>query len=218
MLKEEQKTKMSELIFSGPILGIFAHPDDESFAAGGFLALASKFHPVYILTLTAGEAGISHSGLSTQNLGEIRKNELEKACQILGVSPDLIYLAHLPDGRLREEEDRIRSLIIEKISQVQPAIVLTIHPSSTTHPDHKIIGGILIHLKNEGENNHFSLYLQFLSTKYVPQSGQETFTLKLDPELFERKVEAVRQHLSQQPDINRILPNLFREENFIILK
>lgn len=87
------------------------------------------------------------------------------------------------------------------------------------HPDHKTIGEFLIQLKLKGDpETQFLLYLQFLPNKYTPTNGEEIFILKLDQELFDKKKELISQHQSQQPDIDRILPNLLQEEYFIIFR
>ena len=39
------------------VVAVFAHPDDEAFGPGGTLAVLSKTHDVYIITVTGGEAG-----------------------------------------------------------------------------------------------------------------------------------------------------------------
>lgn len=209
-----------EFLPKSSILGIFAHPDDESFAAAGFFSFASRLGcPVSILTLTSGEAGVNYSTISNKSLQKIREEELKKACRIIGVHSNLIFLSHLPDGNLRENQEMVGFLIREKISQVKPAIVLAIHPESTTHSDHKTIGEFLIQLKlKDGPEAQFLLYLQFLPNKYTPASSEEIFTLKLNQELLRKKNSAIKQYQSQRPDIERILPNLFQEEYFIIFR
>ncbi len=210
-----------EILPQSSILGIFAHPDDESFAAGGFFSFASRLgSSVYMFTLTSGEAGVNYSPVSSKkSLQEIRENELKAVCEIMGIPLDSIFLGHLPDGKLCDRKEEIASLVKEKIFRLKPAIVVAMHPNSTTHPDHKTIGEFLIQLKLKGDpETQFLLYLQFLPNKYTPTNGEEIFILKLDQELFDKKKELISQHQSQQPDIDRILPNLLQEEYFIIFR
>ena len=70
------------------ILGVFAHPDDESFCAGGTLArYAALGAEVMVVSATRGEAGqIRSAGVATRHtLGQVREQELYLACQRLGV-------------------------------------------------------------------------------------------------------------------------------------
>lgn len=67
-------------------LAVFAHPDDESWAAGGLIARRGDVH---VVTFTAGEAGF----------GEVarRPAELAAACAELGATCEIVGL---PDGRV----------------------------------------------------------------------------------------------------------------------
>lgn len=200
------------------ILGIFAHPDDESFSAGGLFSLSLKMgSSVYILTLTSGEKGRNDSNISIKNLKAKREEELKKACKIMGISLEKIFLEDLTDGNLKKNWDAVFNSIKNKISQIKPNIVVGIHPKSTNHLDHKTIGEILIQLKTK-TNTNFSLYLQFLPNKYTPQQNEKIFILKLKKEIFEKKKKAILQHHSQKPDIDRILPHLQKKEYFIIFR
>lgn len=65
---------------------VHAHPDDESLlTAGTMRALAEKGHRVIVIMATNGEAGLSEIS-NYPNLAEIRRTELQKSAQILGVS------------------------------------------------------------------------------------------------------------------------------------
>lgn len=67
-------------------LAVFAHPDDESWAAGGLIARRGDVH---VVCLTAGEAGP----------GEVsrRPAELAAACAVLGATFEIVGL---PDGQV----------------------------------------------------------------------------------------------------------------------
>ncbi len=70
------------------VLGFFPHPDDESWAAGGLLALAAdRGHDVRVLCATRGEAGGDPA---------VRSAELAAACAVLGCAPPRFL--ELPDG------------------------------------------------------------------------------------------------------------------------
>jgi N-acetylglucosamine malate deacetylase 2 len=127
------------------LLALFAHPDDETYRAGGLLALlAQKGVWAHIVTATHGEAGaIGSSGINTSEpLSVIREKELRCACQALNLQPPVVW--DFPDGRLAEIDPEI---IIQRVSllmhKIQPQVVLSFGPDGLSgHPDHVAIGDI----------------------------------------------------------------------------
>ncbi len=108
------------------ILAIGAHPDDVELGCGATLAkeiAAGK--KVGILDLTLGELG-------TRGSVEIRQREATEAARILGVI--LRENLHLPDGFIFNNREN-QLLLIEKIRQYQPDIVLT-NAIDDRHTDH----------------------------------------------------------------------------------
>ena len=98
------------------ILGIFAHPDDESFCAGGTLArYAALGAEVMVVSATRGEVGqIRSAGVATRRtLGQVRKQELSLACQRLGVQ-HAVCLDYGDGGLQWVEQD----ILIGKIVQI----------------------------------------------------------------------------------------------------
>jgi LmbE family N-acetylglucosaminyl deacetylase len=79
------------------LLGVFAHPDDESLACGALLAAAAERGArTALLCLTRGEAG--PGGVDPERLAEVRTAELGRAARALGVT-DVTILDH-HDGML----------------------------------------------------------------------------------------------------------------------
>src|SRR5690242_15525901 len=79
------------------ILVISAHPDDETMAAGGTLAMyAEQGYDVYILETTRGEGGeVGEPPLaSREQLGAVREDELRCAAAALGAR-DVLFLPYL---------------------------------------------------------------------------------------------------------------------------
>ena len=134
------------------LLGIFAHPDDESFGPGGALArYAAAGVEVHVCIVTDGDAGgcdpalLAASGCNT--LAELRQQELACACKALGVTlhtldyrdsgmagaSDNEHHASLYQASLDEVARDIRGLIEE----LQPQVILS-HDANGDyfHPDH----------------------------------------------------------------------------------
>src|SRR4051794_40857626 len=90
------------------VLGVFAHPDDEVFCAGGtFAMLADQGCEVSVLTATRGESGqIREAAVATRRtLPQVREAELRRACEVLGVSR-LRLLDHA-DGALAVADGQV---------------------------------------------------------------------------------------------------------------
>jgi LmbE family N-acetylglucosaminyl deacetylase len=127
------------------ILGVFAHPDDESMGPGGTLArYAAAGHRCLVATATAGDAGRhfadrpEHDG-GRKRLAAIREQETVRACEILGVT-------HLgfwgwKDGRLSDHDVlEVEQRIVAILRRERPDVVITFHGSGISfHPDHRVI-------------------------------------------------------------------------------
>lgn len=118
------------------LLGVFAHPDDESVTCGGLLALcAAQGARVAVLCLTRGEAGPS-SAPDGRALGTRRADELRSAAATLGIS-DVELLGH-PDGMLPwVEADALERDIRATVLRLRPDVVVTFGADGLYwHPDH----------------------------------------------------------------------------------
>lgn len=121
------------------MMGVFAHPDDEVFCAGGMLAQwAEAGHETMIVSATRGEAGqIQDAHAATRNtLGTVREEELRAACAQLGVRH--VECLDYRDGMLREvDEETLASDIAAYIRAFAPEVVVTFGPDGGYgHPDH----------------------------------------------------------------------------------
>lgn len=124
------------------LLAIFAHPDDESFRAGGTLAiLADQGVRVNVLTMTRGQAGTCGDPpvCSQEELPQIREAELRCACNSLGIQPPIIW--EYEDGKLSNVNENIMTQrIVDLINKLQPEILLTWPPDGLSgHPDHVMV-------------------------------------------------------------------------------
>ena len=117
------------------LLAIFAHPDDETYRAGGTLALlAQKGAQVWVLCATRGELGIPK--FSPEEAGEIRQAELECACRTLGIEPPRFL--DYRDGMLPQvNEGQAIEELVRAIRELRPQALLTWPPDGVSgHTDH----------------------------------------------------------------------------------
>ena len=122
------------------LLAVFAHPDDESLAAGGLLAwCAARGARVSLLCASRGEAGRGSSFAKAPedgDLGEIRRRVLRDAAAALGLAD--VVLLHHPDGMLPWlDAGVLASDVHETIAAARPDVVVTFGEDGLYwHPDH----------------------------------------------------------------------------------
>ena len=132
------------------LLAVFAHPDDEAFSVGGTLThYARRGVRVVLACATRGEAGkITVPGMTVDDLGAQREQELREACRALEI-PDPVFLDYHDSGRYeRTRHDdpaalmNVNPLDIEVklralIEEVQPQVMVTFDPhGGYGHVDH----------------------------------------------------------------------------------
>jgi LmbE family N-acetylglucosaminyl deacetylase len=123
---------------TGPILGVWAHPDDEVYLSGGLMASAVRSgRHVVVAMATDGATGTADPETwPPPKLGPLRRQELRNAMSALGVS-DIRWLGYedgtcpsVPDENAVEQLSAI-------MSEVSPEWVLTFGPDGMTgHEDH----------------------------------------------------------------------------------
>jgi LmbE family N-acetylglucosaminyl deacetylase len=199
------------------MLGIWAHPDDEVFVAGGLLAdAARRGDRVVCIHMTGGEAGLSFGHPSTpMTLADIRRQELEASLTCLGVEEQRFF--GYPDGRLSQVPEvdavaRVHDVLVE----LQPDEIVTFgRDGFTGHPDHKVLSAWVQAATNLWNQPRTRLNEVVMSTgwrdAFVPAlnefdafwpghpfaHAQPDVTLELDDELVDAKLEALRAHASQ---------------------
>ena len=125
------------------VLGIFAHPDDETICAGGTLAkYASSGAEIHVVSLTRGGAGqIRDAAVATRaTLTAVREKELDAAGRELGLASTQC-LDH-PDGGLSDLDGRaLVELAADLLREFEPDVVITFGPDGFSgHPDHVTVG------------------------------------------------------------------------------
>ena len=120
------------------VLAVASHPDDESFLFGGTLAVhARRGHAVALLCLTDGQAGRTSGVCSQAELPAVRRAELRRACELLGIGVPI--MPGLPDGGLAQfGEERGVEVVARTVREFLPDVLLTFGPDGASgHEDHK---------------------------------------------------------------------------------
>ena len=120
------------------VLGVFAHPDDESVLAGGVLAAAAAAGAdVTVVCATRGESGpiADGSDATPDTLAVVRETELRAACAELGVG--IVECLGLPDGSLEDVPEQLASEVARLLATLRPDAVITFGPEGLYwHQDH----------------------------------------------------------------------------------
>ena len=205
------------------LLCVVAHPDDECYAFGGALALASdEGVETHVICLTDGQAAKNRGkSTSAEDLGRMRRAEFADSCRVLGVTHHETW--DYQDARLEFADfSRAAGRIVAYIRRVRPNVVLTFGPdgSANTHPDHSMASlftSAAYHwaasekrYPEAGPTHHADrLFLQttsfFLPGR--PEPLPAPWTVSLDVRnVMPRKLEAFAQHVSQRPLMEQSRP------------
>lgn len=128
---------MTDTTDLGTILSVWAHPDDETYLAGGLMAAARDAgQRVVCVSATAGELGTDDPGAwPPERLGRVRRLEAAAAMAVLGVQEH--HVLGLPDGGLDDLDAIGPGRIADLIDVVRPDTIVTFGPDGATfHPDH----------------------------------------------------------------------------------
>jgi LmbE family N-acetylglucosaminyl deacetylase len=125
--------------FSGIILVVAPHMDDEVLACGGTIAMLADPSRVHIIFATDGMKSpspvVPWRDSITPDLGEIRVRESQAAARMLGLKRDQLHFLRLPEARLRDCEGELRARIEELLRDIAPDHIL-VPFRYDRHPDH----------------------------------------------------------------------------------
>jgi LmbE family N-acetylglucosaminyl deacetylase len=239
------KFKLENFKDFGTILGIWAHPDDETWTSAGIALSASTLGNKYVaIYATMGESGIQdESRWPADKLLGIRQKELEAALKDLRIS-DYRYL-HYPDGDCESvPADDAVPKIAKIIKEVQPQTILTFGPDGLTgHHDHMAVSdwatkaikaaslpySPTVYWATESIewyesvgwefDKRFDLYFNKGNPKLVP-AAKIDLLYELPPDQLEKKLAALKAHTSQTERFFVSVPpgmlqNMFGTEKFM---
>jgi len=212
------------------LLCITAHPDDESGAFGGTLALyADRGVEIHLVCLTAGTAARNRgTARSDDELAELRRAELLLSCEHLGIR--FCEVMHYQDSKLDHSDFyEVVGVLVEKIRRIRPHVVVTFAPDGglTGHPDHAMAGTFATQAfewagrpdrypEQQGLRPHRTQKLYWATADFVLPDRMPTAPppvtarVKVGAERFERKIEAFMKHKTQEPLFNRLRMSLGR--------
>jgi LmbE family N-acetylglucosaminyl deacetylase len=146
---------------TGPVLGIFAHPDDAEICAGGVLAKwADAGREVHLLILTNGDRGSQDPSRDRGELAATRLRETEEAAEVMGLAS--VRIGSIPDSEL-ENTEGVREGVVRRIREIRAETVVACDPTAVffegryyNHSDHRASGFVALDACYPGSGNpHF---------------------------------------------------------------
>jgi LmbE family N-acetylglucosaminyl deacetylase len=187
------------------VLALYAHPDDADVAAGGLLATwVKQGAAVHLAVLCDGSKGAHHSTENGAVLSGRRREELDRAAGVLGLTSaqNLGYV----DGELTNSKE-VRTELVRLIREIRPETVVAPDPTAI------FFGGVYINHRDHRETGWAVLDACAPASAmplYFPETGpaHQVSTLllsgSLEPDVvadvesaMEDKIEAVLAHGSQ---------------------
>lgn len=216
---------------------VVAHPDDECFAFGGAIALATRSGvEVSCICLTDGQAatnrGVSADGA---DLGRIRREEFAASCEVLGIQH--YELLDYQDAQLvhADVHDAGRKLV-QRMRTFRPHVVVSfgLDGGLNVHPDHTMVSAITsaaYHWAGRakrypelGLEPHLAQRLYHITTDFTLPDREPLmpapWSCVLDTaEVLEVRIAAFEKHASQLPVLESVRPYLdkFGNREFYVL-
>lgn len=197
------------------VLAFGAHPDDLDFgAAGAVAALTASGAEVQYCIMTDGDAG-GFDDRDPVETARLRHEEQKQAAARVGVHQ--VHFLGERDGFLESSHEVMRK-VVRLIRQVQPTIVLAMHPERNwdrlqrSHPDHLACGEAVTRAIYPAVENPFSypellheeglaaFRVQWLWLYGAPKERENGFVDITD--FFDKKMDALRAHFTQHPDVS----------------
>ncbi len=132
---------MDDVRSLGTILGIWAHPDDETFSSGGLVTLArANGQRVGCITATRGEGGVYHpEKWPAETIVQTRTEELKAAQEILGIN-EHYWLDFVDGGCAEVKDDEALRRIVAVVESFQPDTIVSFASDGLTgHDDHRAV-------------------------------------------------------------------------------
>ena len=210
-------------------MGIFAHPDDESFGPSGTLYKAAQTGTdVHLLLITDGSAGQNTADVS--DLGSLRVEEWRQSAKLIGATST--YSFGYKDGELNNNKyvevaekifNEIRAIVATYNKPIMLDFMTFDQSGITGHIDHIMISNITTFIYEKlrqnppsqiifGKLRYFCVCKDFSPKPntewiYMPAGHEEAdFDEIVDiADVYEKKLEIMLAHKSQKSDMDYIL-------------
>ncbi len=199
------------------VLAFFAHPDDETLAAGATISKLSREGTEVHVALPA--TGV-HSRRAQQDEAtrdgtlEALRADCQQAMKILGISPDQLHLGEFPDNEMDSGSLLgVVHWVEEVIARVHPEVVLT-HHRYCTNVDHRYCHEAAVVATRPSTDRHIPLLCAEVpsSTGYLrPVQWEPNLYVEVSREDVEAKIAAMESYKDEaRPDPHPRSPEVLR--------
>jgi LmbE family N-acetylglucosaminyl deacetylase len=194
---------------TGPVLAVFAHPDDAEIAAGATLTKWVKGgREVHLLVLTNGDRGSDDPKRDRAELAATRRAETQAGAKVMGLASARVLSIH--DGEL-ENSAVVREAVVRRIREIGAETVLSCDPTTVffedhyyNHSDHRTAGFVALDsvFPAAGSPHFFAEHLgeglavQRVEDVWLGWSNEPNHTEDVTG-FFAEKVAALAEHASQ---------------------
>lgn len=203
----------------GPVLALFAHPDDTEFVCGGALALwAAAGRQLVYAFCTDGSKGSSDPAMTPERLIRTRQAEQRAAARVLGCA-EVVFLPY-PDAMLEPTLD-LRRDFVRLIRRYKPEIVVCFDPevfylgNYIQHPDHRVSGEVALAAVFPAARDRLT-FPEVLAEGLEPHNVREVWLASTKAPnrwvdiaaVLDKKIAAMQEHKSQVGDGQRAATTL----------
>jgi len=148
------------------LLAVFPHPDDESAIAEVLIKYKDLGYHVQLIIATDGKDGTRVTKIPAgDSLGNLRKEETRCACNLMGIAePIFLGIDRLDTkigvGNYFGEHRKFLTRLKDKITSINPDLIITFGPDGDTHHAEHIVTGAAVTelLLSEGWVDKYPLY------------------------------------------------------------
>ena len=222
----------SDVSTLGTILGVWAHPDDETYLSAGIMALAVRSgQRVVCVTATRGEKGSQDvERWPPDTIAATRSEELERALEVLGVR-EHHWLGYVDGECDSADPSEAADKLARILTKVAPDTILTFGPDGQTgHPDHVAVHRWVEAASPDGpvmwaavpddwrpfaeRLNEFDVFAPG-TPEFVPRADLDVL-VDLDDDLLDLKLRALREQPSQTEGLLNALGEDFLRQSLSV--
>lgn len=179
------------------VLAFFAHPDDETLAAGATIHkltnLGAEVHIAIPATGIHSRRNVQEKEERDSALLKVRK-DCERAMAILGIHPDHIHLGEFSDNEMdRHTLLELIHWLEDLIAKIEPDLILT-HYRYCTNIDHQYCHEAAVVATRPGLDRHIPVLCGEIpsSTGYLrPAQWEPNCHIEISEESLETKIQAM---------------------------
>lgn len=199
------------------VLTFFAHPDDETLAAGATIAKLIRLGAQVHMAIPATGINARRNSLDQKSRAAslvALRQDCEKACSVLGVQPEHLYLGEFADNEM--DTSSLLEVIhwFERIIEdVKPDLILT-HHRYCTNIDHQYCHDAVVVATRPAVNSHIPVLCGEVpsSTGYLrPVQWEPNLYVEVTKEDMDVKVSAMQAYKGEaRPDPHPRSPEVLR--------